>query len=198
VLNGRSKKQRSDAPSEGKADGVMQIFDWQRKIFNGLAFAAILLVAADLPLVISTQASAALAASPNDPAITSGLGEALEQYQPYVLSILRVMTALLFLQHGTAKIFGFPPQGEMPVFPRPEWFAGRIELVGGTLLALGLFTRPVAFILSGEMAFAYFMSHRPRGLFPLLNGGEGAVLFCFVFFYLIFAGGGPFSLDALL
>jgi len=176
----------------------MQIFDWQRKIFSTLAFAAILLVAADLPLVISTQASAALAGSPNAPATTSGLGAALDQYQPYVLSILRIMAALLFLQHGMAKLFGFPPQGEMPVFPRPEWFAGRIEFVGSTLVGLGLFTRPVAFILSGEMAFAYFMSHRPRGFFPLLNGGEPAILFCFVFFYLVFAGGGPFSLDALL
>ncbi len=145
------------------------------------------------------EASAAFAAeSPNAPATTSGLAATFERYRPYALSILRIMVGLLFLQHGMAKIFNFPPQGDMPVFPRPEWFAGRIELVGSTLIALGLFTRPVAFILSGEMAFAYFMSHRPRNFFPLLNGGESAVLFCFVFLYLVFAGGGPLSLDALL
>ena len=176
----------------------MPVFDWRRKIFRALAFAAILLVAADLPLVISTQASATFAASSNAPAATSGLAAALEQYRPYVLSILRIMVGLLFLQHGMAKMFNFPPQGDMPRYPAPEWFAGRIELVGSTLIALGLFTRPVAFILSGEMAFAYFMDHRPRGFFPLLNGGEPAVLFCFVFLYLVFAGGGPLSLDALL
>jgi putative oxidoreductase len=168
-------------------ESVMQVFDWQRKIFNALAFAAILLVA-----------PAAFAASANDPAAASGLAAALEQYRPYVLSVLRIMIGLLFLQHGMAKIFNFPPQGDMPVYPAPEWFAGRIELVGSTLIALGLLTRPVAFILSGEMAFAYFISHRPRSFFPLLNGGEPAVLFCFVFLYLVFAGGGPLSLDALL
>ena len=157
----------------------MLVFDWHRKIFGVLAVAAILLVTA-----------AALAASADAPAATSGLAAAFEQYRLYVLSILRIMVGLLFLQHGMAKMFNFPPQGDMPVFPRPEWFAGRIELVGSTLIALGLLTRPVAFILSGEMAFAYF--------FPLLNGGEPAVLFCFVFLYLVFAGGGPLSLDALL
>ena len=165
----------------------MQVFDWQRKIFGALAVAAILLVT-----------PAAFAASADAPAATSGLAPALEQYRPYVLSILRIMVGLLFLQHATAKMFNFPPQNDMPVYPAPEWFAGRIELVGSTLIALGLFTRPVAFILSGEMAFAYFMDHRPRGFFPLLNGGEPAVLFCFVFLYLVFAGGGPLSLDALL
>jgi putative oxidoreductase len=168
-------------------EGVMQVFDWQRTIFGALAVAAILLVTA-----------AAFAASADAPAATSGLAAAFEQYRPYVLSILRIMVGLLFLQHGMAKMFNFPPQGDMPVYPAPEWFAGRIELVGSTLIALGLFTRPVAFILSGEMAFAYFISHRPRSFFPLLNGGEPAVLFCFVFLYLVFAGGGPLSLDALL
>jgi len=177
--------------SEGKMERVMQVFDSERNIFSELAFAAVLIVAAVLPV-------AAFAASANAPASTSGFGAALEQYRPYVLSILRIMTALLFLQHGMAKVFGFPSHGEMPVFSTPEWFAGRIELVGSTLVAFGLFTRPVAFILSGEMAFAYFMSHRPRSFFPLLNGGEAAILFCFVFLYLVFAGGGPLSLDALL
>jgi putative oxidoreductase len=127
-----------------------------------------------------------------------GLDAALDPYRPYMLSILRIVVGLLYLQHGTAKIFNFPPQNDMPAFPRPEWFAGRIELVGSALIILGLFTRPAAFILSGEMAFAYFISHRPRGFFPLLNGGSPAVLFCFVFLYLVFAGGGPLSLDALL
>jgi putative oxidoreductase len=144
------------------------------------------------------QAPTAFAVSTDAPPVTSGLGATLEQYRPYVLSILRVITALLFLQHGMAKVFGFPTRDDMPAFPKPEWFAGRIELVGSTLIALGLFTRPVAFILSGEMAFAYFISHRPRSFFPLLNGGEPAVLFCFVFLYLVFAGGGPFGLEALL
>ena len=165
----------------------MQVFDWQRKIFGALAVAVIILVTA-----------AAFAASADAPAATSGLAAALEPYRPYVLSVLRIMVGLLFLQHGMAKMFNFPPQNDMPVYPAPEWFAGRIELVGSTLIALGLLTRPVAFILSGEMAFAYFISHRPRGFFPLLNGGEPAVLFCFVFLYLVFAGGGPLSLDALL
>ena len=128
----------------------------------------------------------------------AGFYTELDAYQPYVLSLLRVVVGLLYLQHGTAKIFNFPPQNDMPPFPRPEWFAGRIELAGSALIIVGLFTRPVAFILSGEMAFAYFMSHRPRGFFPLLNGGEPAVLFCFAFLYLVFAGGGPFGLDAVL
>ena len=165
----------------------MQVFNWQRKIFSALAFAVVLFAAV-----------AAFAASADAPAATSGLAAALDQYRPYVLSILRIMVGLLFLQHGMAKIFNFPEQNDMPVYPAPEWFAGRIELVGSTLIALGLFTRPVAFILSGEMAFAYFISHRPRSFFPLLNGGEPAVLFCFVFLYLVFAGAGPLSLDALL
>jgi len=162
----------------------MQVFDWQRKILSVLAFAAVVLAA-----------PAAFAAA-NAPATTSGLEAAFDLYRPYVLSSLRIVVGLLFLQHGTAKIFNFPPQDDMPAFPKPEWFAGRIELVGSALVILGLFTRPAAFILSGEMAFAYFMSHRPRGFFPLLN--EAAVLFCFVFRYLVFAGGGPLSLDVLL
>jgi putative oxidoreductase len=161
----------------------VQVIGWQRTILSALVFVAVFLAA-----------SAAFAAA-NAP--TSGFYAALDPYQPYVLSILRIVVGLLYLQHGTAKMFNFPPQNDMPAYPRPEWFAGRIELVGSTLIILGLFTRPVAFILSGEMAFAYFMSHRPRGFFPLLNGGEAAVLFCFAFLYLVFAGGGPVGLDAL-
>jgi putative oxidoreductase len=167
--------------------GVMQVFSWQRKVLSSLAFAVFLLGAAS-----------GFAALADAPLAKSGLTAGFEQYRPYMLSILRIMVGLLFLQHGMAKIFNFPPQGDMPAFPSPEWFAGRIELVGSTLIVLGLLTRPVAFILSGEMAFAYFMSHRSRGFFPLLNGGEPAVLFCFVFLYLVFAGGGPLGLDALL
>jgi putative oxidoreductase len=142
------------------------------------------------------QAPAAFAAeSANAPAATSRLAATC---RPYLLSILRIVVGLLFLEHGLSKVFGFPPHGHMPVFPEVEWFAGRIELVGGALVALGLFTRLAALIVSGEMAFAYFISHAPRSFFPLINGGEAAILFCFVFLYLVFAGAGPLSLDALL
>ena len=144
------------------------------------------------------QAPAAFAASANAPATTSRPAAAFERCRPYVLSILRIMVGLLFLEHGLSKVFGFPPHGHMPVYPDVEWFAGRIETVGGALVALGLFTRLATFIVSGEMAFAYFISHAPRSFFPLINGGEAAIMFCFVFLYLVFAGGGPLSLDALL
>jgi putative oxidoreductase len=123
---------------------------------------------------------------------------ALDRLTPYVLSILRIMAGLLFLEHGMAKLFGFPPHGPMPAFMVLEWFAGTVELTGGVLVALGLFTRAAVFIMSGEMAIGYFMQHAPRSFFPLLNGGDAAVLYCFVFFYLVFAGAGPLSLDALL
>jgi putative oxidoreductase len=122
-----------------------------------------------------------------------------QYFSPYLLSVLRVMTGLLFLQHPSAKFFKFP---HVPMFDNLQLFsligvAGMIELVGGVLLVLGLFTRPVAFILAGEMAFAYFIGHAPRGPFPLTNGGEPAVLFCFIFLYLSAAGGGYWSIDAL-
>lgn len=144
------------------------------------------------------QAPAAFAASTNAPATTSRPAAAFERCRPYVLSILRIMVGLLFLEHGLSKVFGFPPHGHMPVYPDVEWFAGRIETVGGALVALGLFTRLATFIVSGEMAFAYFISHAPRSFFPLINGGEAAIMFCFVFLYLVFAGAGPLSFDALL
>lgn len=144
------------------------------------------------------QAPAAFAASANAPATTSRPAAAFERCRPYVLSILRIMVGLLFLEHGLSKVFGFPPHGHMPVYPDVEWFAGRIETVGGALVALGLFTRLATFIVSGEMAFAYFISHAPRSFFPLINGGEAAIMFCFVFLYLVFAGAGPLSFDALL
>jgi putative oxidoreductase len=121
----------------------------------------------------------------------------LHHYAPYVRSVVRVVIALLFFEHGLSKLFGFPS----PRMPDPltlNWFAGAIEFVGGGLLAAGLYTRTVAFIISGEMAFAYFMSHAPRGFFPQLNGGDAAILYCFIFLYFVFAGAGPWSLDAWL
>ena len=118
-------------------------------------------------------------------------------------SVLRVVTGALFIQHGVQKLFGLLVNanqvwnGPPPVFSQ-FWFAGVLEVFGGILILLGLFTRPVAFLLSGEMAVAYFQAHFPRNFWPLLNGGENVVLFCFVFFYLFFTGPGPYSLDTLL
>ena len=118
-----------------------------------------------------------------------------------LLSVLRIVAAVLFLEHGTQKLFGvpFPPANGLPAFATLLWFAAVIETVGGVLLAIGLFTRPVAFILSGQMAFAYFWAHAPRGFFPLStngNGGELAIVYCFLFLYLAAAGGGTWSADA--
>jgi putative oxidoreductase len=118
-------------------------------------------------------------------------------WAPRVLSILRIVAGLLFFEHGTSKLLGFPPSEHSPEFLSLSWIAGALELVGGALLIVGLFTRPVAFIVSGEMAFAYWMAHAPQSPFPLLNRGDAAILYCFVFLYLAFAGGGPWSLDAL-
>jgi putative oxidoreductase len=118
-------------------------------------------------------------------------------------SLLRVITGALFMQHGVQKLFGLlldpsrPWTGAPPVFSQ-FWFAGVLETFGGFLIVLGLFTRPVAFLLSGEMAVAYFQAHAPRAFWPVLNGGEVVVLFCFIYLYLFAVGGGPFSLDALL
>jgi putative oxidoreductase len=138
----------------------------------------------------------------------------LESWSPKVLSLLRVVSGLLFLQHGLQKILHFPPAPPPPtvvaaaaaaakaVVPHAApWFvqpAGAIELVGGVLIALGLFTRGAAFICSGEMAFAYFMAHAPRSFYPINNQGGEAVFYCFVFFYFVFSGPGPFSVDALI
>ena len=93
------------------------------------------------------------------------------------------MAGAVVLRAGPAKLFGFPPHGQMPGFLELEWFAGTIEFTGGTLVALGLYTRAAAFIMSGEMAIGYFLDHAPRSFFPLLNGGDAAVLYCFVFLY---------------
>ena len=128
-----------------------------------------------------------------------GISPSIDRYAPYLLSILRIMTALLFMEHGLAKFFGFPAA----TMPPPhlfdlEWFAALIEFGGGVLLTLGLLSRLAAFIMSGEMAIGYFLFHAPQGFYPYLNHGEAAVLYCFVFLYFVFAGPGPWSLDALL
>lgn len=121
----------------------------------------------------------------------------LECYALTMLSILRIVAALLFLEHGTSRLFAFPSPLPHPPLFTTYWFAGAIELVGGILVTLGLFTRVAAFVMSGEMAFAYFLSHAPHSFFPILNRGDGAILYCFVFLYIVFAGPGPWSLDAL-
>jgi putative oxidoreductase len=122
----------------------------------------------------------------------------LDRLAPYVLSILRIVAALLFIEHGLAKFFGFPVRTmEVPPLFDLEWFAAVIEFGGGVLLALGLFTRAAAIIASGEMAIGYFLFHAPEGFYPYVNHGELAIMYCFVFLYLVFAGAGPWSLDAL-
>ncbi len=120
----------------------------------------------------------------------------LDPWKPQLLSILRIMSAALVLQHGTVKHLNFPVS-EMndTAIGSMSGIAGLIELVGGVLLLIGLFTRPVAFILSGMTAVAYFYAHAPQGFFPILNGGELAALYCFVFLFLAAAGGGPWSVD---
>jgi putative oxidoreductase len=121
-------------------------------------------------------------------------------WTPRLLSVLRIIAGLVLLQYGLAKLFGWPAVKMFENLPWRSLFgvAGMFELIGGGLLVLGLFTRPVAFILSGEMAAAYFIEHFPRGFFPLLNHGELAVILCFVCLYLFFAGAGPWSLDATM
>jgi putative oxidoreductase len=121
---------------------------------------------------------------------------------PYLLSALRIVAAFLFVQFGTAKLFAFPAAlmpggGTAPLGSLPG-VAGVLETFGGALLLIGLFTRPVAFLVSGEMAFAYFIGHAPRSFWPVLNQGHPAVLFCFVWLYLSAAGAGPWSVDAVL
>lgn len=119
-------------------------------------------------------------------------------WTPRILSIFRVVTALLFLSHGIVKLFGFPAgaaPGQVPLLSL-FGFAGVLELVGGLAVMLGIFTRPIALVLSGQMAVAYFMVHAPMGFYPVLNMGELAILFCFNFLYLAFAGAGAWSIDA--
>jgi putative oxidoreductase len=122
-------------------------------------------------------------------------------WAPRVLSITRIVSALIFMEHGTQKLLNFPPnppgRATVELFSL-YGFAGSLEIVGGILLLLGLFTRPVAFILAGEMAFAYWMGHAPRSFYPVLNNGDASILYCFLFLYMAFAGGGAWSLDRTL
>jgi putative oxidoreductase len=120
-------------------------------------------------------------------------------WAPRVLSIVRIVAALIFMEHGTQKLFGFPPSANpAPALMSLSGIAGLLEVIGGPLLVLGLFTRPVAFILSGQMAFAYWLAHAPRSFFPVLNNGDAAILYCFLFLYLAFAGGGAWSVDRMM
>ena len=124
----------------------------------------------------------------------------LTVWSPRILSILRIITALLFMEHGLMKIAHFP--AEQPGLPSPLTplliAAAIIEIAGGLMLTIGLFTRIVAFVCAGEMAAAYFMAHLPKSVWPAVNGGDTAIMFCFVFLYLVFAGPGEWSLDAQL
>jgi putative oxidoreductase len=130
----------------------------------------------------------------------------MHKWSPFLLRVLRIVAGLLFTCHGTQKLLAFPAaaaqhagghaMSEMAVKLAP--FSGYIELIGGALVLFGLFTRFAAFIVSGEMAVAYFTAHAPNGLWPIQNGGEVAVLYCFIFLYLVFAGAGPISLDGLI
>jgi putative oxidoreductase len=118
-------------------------------------------------------------------------------WAPRALGLLRIVAALLFIAHGTQKLFGFPESPFSPPLFSLMGFAGILETFGGLLLLLGLFTRPVAFVISGQMAVAYWMAHAPQSAFPVLNGGDAPILFCFVFLYLACAGPGAWSIEAL-
>jgi putative oxidoreductase len=130
--------------------------------------------------------------------ILSVLVEKLSRFQSSALGLLRIVSALIFFAHGTQKILGFPAsdRGAPDMFTL-SWTAGILELIGGFLLIIGLFSRPVAFVLSGLMAFAYWIAHAPRSIYPILNGGDAAILYCFVFLYIVFAGPGRWSVDAI-
>lgn len=123
----------------------------------------------------------------------------LSSYTPYALTALRVVAALIFIEHGTQKLIGFPapPEGGLPEAGSLLWVGAWLELVGGAFLLFGLFTRPVAFIISGEMAAAYWMFHAPASFYPVLNGGDAAILYTFVFLLFVFTGPGAWSLDGL-
>jgi putative oxidoreductase len=125
----------------------------------------------------------------------NGLYARMETWRPYILSILRIVIGLLFLQHGLSKVFNFPAPSPVPSLSGLLILAAFLETVGALLFLVGAYTRIVAFILSGEMAFAYFMAHAPRSFYPLVNSGELAVIYCFIFLYFAFAGGGPLSVD---
>ncbi|QCI66610.1 DoxX family protein [Phreatobacter stygius] len=125
------------------------------------------------------------------------LGSSAQRYAPHLLSVLRIVVALIFLAHGTQKLLGFPaaPASGYPAFLSLFWWQGVIEIVGGLLLLVGFLTRPVAFILAGDMAVAYWWFHAPRSFYPLLNNGDAAVLYCFVFLYIAAAGAGAWAID---
>jgi putative oxidoreductase len=125
------------------------------------------------------------------------LYRALDRYAPAALAVLRIVTALIFMEHGTQKLFGFPapPESGLPAVGSLLWFGAILEAVGGFLILIGFLTRPVAFVLAGEMAVAYWMFHAPRGFFPALNGGDAAILYCFVFLLMVFTGPGALSVD---
>ena len=124
----------------------------------------------------------------------------LSRWAPQAHGLLRIVTGLIFLEHGTQKFLSFPA-GEMAGmgwgFSHPGHYAGVIELIAGVLITIGWFTRPAAFIASGMCAVAYFMAHAPQNFFPVNNGGDAAILYCFVFLYLVFAGPGAWSLDGM-
>lgn len=122
----------------------------------------------------------------------------LNAVTPTVLSLFRIIVGLLFICHATQKLFGWPAGPRVPVGTWPFWWAGIIELVCGILITIGLFTRPAAFIVCGEMAFAYFTQHVPKAVWPLVNGGELAVLYCFAFLLLVFAGPGWLAVDRII
>ncbi|CAN5632394.1 DoxX family protein [soil metagenome] len=122
----------------------------------------------------------------------------LTTWRPRILSILRIIVGFLLIWHGSQKLFGFPPLPGGGNASGLMLVAGILEFFGGSLFLLGLFTRPVAFILSGMLAAAYFMVHAPQDFFPIINKGELAVLYCFVFLYFVFAGGGAWSLDKII
>jgi putative oxidoreductase len=119
----------------------------------------------------------------------------LSKYAPEMLSIARIVIGLLFFEHGTSKLLDFPHGPVQPAMGSLIWFQGIIEIVGGALFTIGFLTRPVAFILAGDMAVAYFMAHFSKGFFPMLNGGDAAVLYCFVFLIYFVAGGGRWAAD---
>lgn len=126
--------------------------------------------------------------------------EKLERYTPYALAVLRIVAALIFMEHGTQKLIGFPapPEHGLPEAGSFMWVGAWLELVGGILLLLGLFTRPAALVASGEMAVAYWMFHAPANFYPALNGGDAAILYTFVFLLFVFTGPGAWSLDGWL
>ena len=132
----------------------------------------------------------------------SAVGSRWRRASPYLLSVLRIVAAFLFVQYGTSKWFAFPaplmPGGGTVSLTSQAGVAAVLEVVGGGLLLIGLFTRPIAFVLAGEMAFAYFLQHAPRGFWPIVNQGIPAIVFCFVWLYISAAGAGPLSVDAMI